>query len=114
MQNLDCLQLAHDNLLALLQTFYRKNKETNNNDLVALKDVWETNLPDQTDLTVEQRRSLSINLIDIKGETPTPSKPAQPDNIRKNETKKENRTIIYYYTIYIYYIIYFANFSYIY
>jgi hypothetical protein len=66
MKNLNCLQDAHDNLLDLLQKFYRKNPTTSETDLVDLKDVWEQKL-DPTTLTPEKRTSLALNLNDITG-----------------------------------------------
>ena len=94
LQNLNCLQDAHKNLLALLQTFYRKNKKTTNEVLVALKDVWDVNLPEQTELTPDQRISLQINLNDIKGQAPTPSKPVKSDSMRQKASEQDTANLI--------------------
>jgi len=90
-KNLSCLQLAHGNLLALLQAYYRENPSTSNNDLVELKDVWESNI-DPSTLNERQRISLAMDLIYITGKESNVSNDKAPsEEVRKQQIAQEKK-----------------------
>ena len=65
----------------------KNNKKFTDEQLVELKDLWESKLV-QENLSKKQRRSLALNLNEIKGKQPTPTTPAQSDEKKAQEQAK--------------------------
>jgi len=89
-KNMNCLQSARDNLLNKLQFFYKNTKPTDE-QLVELKNVWETKL-DQKKLSEDQRISLALNLNEIKREPSTLTKAPPNEEVRKQQIAQEKKT----------------------